>query len=176
MKYLKQFELINFYDEKDIFRYLYHSDLPKIKELVSEIPNINLNIKDKNGDTPLIYSIRFSLFTIFKFLIESGADINYTDTFGNTPLILAGRNKKEEMTQYLIESGADLDIRNNDGETVLIMCSNYKDKKAFKIIKMLIENDADWNVSDDLGNTFIEYLYPLYKKEIIEKYPDKYNI
>jgi len=162
MKYIKTFELSTFYDEKDIFWYIHNINLPKIKELVSEIPNINLNI-------------RFSLYNVFKFLIESGADVNCTCTNGVTPLMIAARNKKEEFVQDLIDAHADLNIKNDDGETALIMISSYTDKKAFKIIENLIESGADWNISDNYNNTFLMHLQPAYMKKIIEKYPDKYE-
>jgi len=177
MKYIKQFELTKFYDEKDIFKYIYEIDSPKIKELISKIPNINLNIKNSNGDTPLIITIRYGLYQIFKILIDSGADVNTTDNFGNTPLILVVRNKKEEMIQDLITAGADINKINNNSETALIVNSNYnyRDKKALKITKFLIENGADWNITDDIDHTFIDYLPPAYRKEIIEEYPEEYS-
>jgi len=175
MKHIKKYESTSFYNSYDMFYYIDIVNLPKFKEIVSYIDDIDFNIKDKNGDTPLIHAIRYSAYSIFKFLIESGANVDVTDKFGNTPLILSVRNKKEQFSVDLIESGADLNKANFDNETPLILISHYSDKKALEIIEILIENGADWNITDDLGNTFMMYLSSSHKKEIIEKYPEKYE-
>ena len=47
MKYIKKFEIAKMYDENDIFHYIDNVDNYKIKELIKNIPNINLNIKNK---------------------------------------------------------------------------------------------------------------------------------
>lgn len=175
MKHLKQYELTTFFDSNDIFRYISRVDLPKIKELIKDYPDMDINIKNTRGDTPLIDAIRNSTYQIFNFLIDSGADINMTDNYGNTPLMLCARNKRDEAVEILINSGANINAQNDDGDTPLIICSQYRDKAALKTIKILIDNDADWNIIDNLGHTFMVYLTSIFRKEIIEKYPDKYK-
>ena len=174
MKYIKKFEISEFYEDKDLFNYISKVNLPKIKELVKNKPNI-INIKFKSGDTPLIYSIKNGMFHIFKYLIESGSDVNIPDFYEHTPLMISVRNRFESMVTELLKYNVDINAKNSDGETALILCSHYRDNKSFNILNKLIENGANWHITDNLNNTFMTYLTPIFKKEIIEKYPEKYS-
>lgn len=175
MKYLKKYEVSKMYDEKDIFIYLSNFNINKVKELIKNIPDINLNIKDKNGNTPLTYSILYSMIPICNLLIDSGADINLHNNGNETPLTIAVRSNKLSIVSKLIDSGADLNHQNNDGETALIICSTYTDQKHIEVLKKLIDAGADWNITDDYENTFLSYLLSNVRNEILKIYSEKYE-
>jgi len=176
MKYIKKFEIAKMYDENDIFHYIDNVDNNKIKELIKNIPNINLNIKNKNGDTPLILTIEYSLYEIFKTLIKNDVNVNEANSSDKTPLMLAVRNKYENMIDDLISYNVDINYQNKDGDTALIVCSQYRDQKSLKILKKLITAGADWNIKDDINNTFIDYLPKNFKNEILTEFEDKYEL
>ncbi|ORX80822.1 hypothetical protein BCR32DRAFT_183992, partial [Anaeromyces robustus] len=45
---------------------------------------ININIKDRNGDIPLVYAIKHSRLQIVNYLIEHGADLYNVNHYGET--------------------------------------------------------------------------------------------
>jgi ankyrin repeat protein len=94
--------------------------------------DLDLNIKDNKGETPLFKALNYSLrddsktkncFDFVEFLITLGADINIQDKDGNTPLYYATKNaldfKLYQPLITLLKYKADSNIKNNIGFTPL---------------------------------------------------------
>ena len=78
------------------------------------------NPENDDGDTPLQLALRFANVSIFKALVEHGADIEAVDyTDGGTPLIAAAKAFRLEAVQALVEAGADIAATNKYGRTPL---------------------------------------------------------
>lgn len=99
------------------------SDCKLAKVLVKA--GADLNYKDKNGHTALMYCVYYKNFKLLKFLIKAGADLNVTNNSGMTALLIAGYYNRPKYAKYLIKSGANDTIKNNNGET-------FFDYKLFK--------------------------------------------
>jgi ankyrin repeat protein len=65
-----------------------------------------LNIKDKNGDTPLHLAVRSGSLEAARALIEAGADLSLANNEGDTPLQLALELGKKDAAKALQEAGA----------------------------------------------------------------------
>lgn len=63
----------------------------------------DVNVKDKNGWTALIYATTHSSLDVVKLMIEQGADVNAKDKAGKSALDVAN---SEEMKKLLREHGA----------------------------------------------------------------------
>ncbi|XP_046658521.1 poly [ADP-ribose] polymerase tankyrase-2-like [Homalodisca vitripennis] len=98
---------------------------------------------DKNGRTPLHYTVFNNLPTYVKLLAKNGADPNRECNEHLTPTALAIIEDNSEMLTLLISLGADPDrIVELDGEQVTLLqlaVSLYN----FKIVRLLLENGAD---------------------------------
>jgi ankyrin repeat protein len=88
-------------------------------------------------------------------------DINKTNNDGNTPLLLALQNDVDSsIIKLLIKNRADVKAKNNKGETPLLLAmNNYnknfpyhelspRTKDREKVVKLLIENDKNFNITD----------------------------
>ncbi len=81
--------------------------------------NINLEQKDAQGKTALIYSAYAPNTQIAASLLRRGANINATDNRGNTALITALAIANEPVASYLTQQGADTTRANLQGVSPL---------------------------------------------------------
>lgn len=122
---------------ESFFKAVESNDVQKIQELLQS--GIDINAKDKDGWTPLMYAASKKATDIAKILIEAGADLNATDNCGWTALMDAVDRNSIDIVRLLIDAGADLDTKNNS-ETTAIMLTRGKD--ADTITKLLKDAGA----------------------------------
>lgn len=106
---------------------------------LEEIKNIlnfqNINIQDKRGRTPLIYTItQKSSIEIFDFLLEFGADPNIKDRLGDNVLLKAIRFKRTDIIKKLLDKGIEL-----NSEKGITHTPWFKARKTSGIADLLIE-------------------------------------
>ena len=85
-----------------------------VKRLLS-IRNINVNVKDVNGETPLHFTAWIGHVGIARLLLQNGADVNVRDTDGFTPLHCAAIHGNVDILHLLVENGADLEAQDENG-------------------------------------------------------------
>ena len=103
---------------------------------------IDINSKDKNGNTPLLMACYFRNNEIILKLLENGADPNKQNIFGNTPLIISYYFKNEKVIQELIKKGADKSIQNKYGNNYLSIAQNNNNNNNRKRSNGRIENES----------------------------------
>jgi hypothetical protein len=74
----------------------------------------DINIKAKDGTTPLMAAVMSGYYDIADILIREGADVNASDRIGYTPLLIAAQNGDTLTMDLLLLSGAHLYARGND--------------------------------------------------------------
>mgnify|MGYP001565489797 CR=1 FL=1 len=83
----------------------------------------DLNVRDANGDTPLLIATRQTNTEFARALIRRGADVNATDKLGNTPLHLALQaiepGGDSSFISLLVSNKCDIARRNAAGESPL---------------------------------------------------------
>lgn len=142
------------------------------------------SVDDRNtlGQTGLMYAVNINRFGGFgtydeknglvELLIERGADVNARSmkspreedhSFNNTALhyaaIQPNYHNTTVMIDYLIDAGALVNAKNNLGETPLMWTANLAllEDKVF-IARKFIENLADINLQNNIGNTYLHIL------------------
>jgi hypothetical protein len=85
-----------------------------VKRLLS-IRNINVNVKDVDGWTPLHWTTRNGHVEIARLLLQNGAVVNARSHGGNTPLNWAAVYGHIDILHLLVENGADLEAQDNNG-------------------------------------------------------------
>ena len=158
---------------------IYNNDSIQIQKIISNNYDI-LNIKDHDGNTPLLFSLENFKYDSFKTILKFKDKINFTlkDNGGCTPLHLAtlwGHDSIKILSK-LLEIPDMLNLLNepdNNNKTPLIwVAENYNDDLmrkflSYQNINVLIK-DNDNNTAFDILNSKDDYGQP--------SFFDKYNI
>ena len=132
--------------EDMLFRAVWTNDIARVRSA-----NIDVNLKDALGRTPLHIAAKKGYADVVMFLVESGAEVNITDTGGNTPLILIiHKTGNLAVARRLLESGAVVNAQNRTGETAL-MYAAWRGHPG--IVELLLENRADATLKNRQGDT-----------------------
>jgi ankyrin repeat protein len=92
----------------------------EIINLLLRVPNIQLNILDRNGQTPLHVAAINQNNAIVDQLIRAGAQVNIQDAQGMTALMYAARQDAPLSLYYLVNApGVDLTLTDAQGHTAL---------------------------------------------------------
>lgn len=81
------------------------SDLNWLAFLVQKGARVDL--KDNQGNTPLMDAVRVGFVDGARILIAKGAQVNASNSLGETPLIIAVQRRDVPMTRLLLTEGAD---------------------------------------------------------------------
>ncbi len=106
----------------------------------------DVNAKEKNGWTPLIFSMNGN-YEKFQIIIENGGNLMTLDNKNWTPLMWATMNAKPEMVEYLITNRVDVNVKNTDNQTALSIIEEKINEwgagiNYIEIKKMLIDAGA----------------------------------
>ena len=97
-------------------------DNAKCEEYLSE--GYGINIKDEQGNTPLILAAADGHLDTVQLLINREADVEEDNYGGNTALMCAAANGHLTVVQYLVDQGARLNAKDNfSGRTALDLAS-----------------------------------------------------
>ncbi len=112
------------------------------------------------GDSLLrVAALENSRTDIFKALLDFGVDVNARNETGRTALTAAVGGKTEElaftMTKFLIDSGANVNTKTTDDAATPLMFASQAPYKS--VIRLLLENGADINETNDLGMSALMY-------------------
>ncbi|KAI5695035.1 hypothetical protein M8J75_009811 [Diaphorina citri] len=92
-------------------------DTNKVLSLLKN--NMNPNVKDNAGWTPLHDAVSIGNESVVRLLLEAGALVNVPGLDNDTPLHLATRDVRPALAKLLIQYGADVDKRNIQGHKPL---------------------------------------------------------
>ena len=126
--------------------------------------NLDINAKGKHGMTALMYVSSDSR-SIFKLLLEKGADVNARDDTGQTACIHAAIKGDRIKIAGLLEYKADINIK-DIFKTTALMYSLKKNNGAYDYI---FDNGGEYNDADISGKTALMYAC-LSKHEDIDEF------
>jgi ankyrin repeat protein len=141
--------------------------------------NINVNIQNIYGETPLLYAIKNNKISMVKCLIELGARVDIKN-----PIYYALKDNYLDIAKFLKDQpDCDVNIQANDVFLEAIIQNNFNRvkllinnfgfdinfqnkegkspifyAKSFTMIKFLVELGADLNLTDKSNNHIIHYM------------------
>jgi ankyrin repeat protein len=134
---------------------------------------VKVNVRDVMKNTALIRVAARGHEDVAKLLLEKGADVNTKGAYGMTPLMWVASQGDIVFVQLLLSYGADVNATAKDGITALMVAAGpvYIEEKGQygstisvsmeggyeKILKLLLDSDADVNAKDVHGNTALFY-------------------
>ena len=132
-----------------------------VTELLKHGAAAGINLKDRHGKTPLMYSAREmrkpeKSAAVIPILLKNGADINAQDKFNNTALIHAAQSDNTAGAAVLLKNGADVNAKDQYGVTPLMFASQGWGENT-DLIALHLKNGAELNAQDDDGWTPLMY-------------------
>lgn len=128
-------------NDDEIFEIIETGDIEKLKQYKYE--QINFNIYNHNGLTPLHYAIKFGDVTLLKGLFKLGGCIDQSNKYGHTLLEYACLEKDPNMINFLTEYGADMKkhLKFRDGKKYF---NNGNEIDILLIEKMILNSDTKY--------------------------------
>jgi len=117
-------------------------------------PNTDIEIRDDDGWTPLIWASWNGCTEIVKLLIDRGANIDAKDNNGCTAMSWAFYDQQIDTAKLLLDRGSDIENINDDGFTYLSEAIMYK---LPEIVKILLDHGVDTEYIDSGGYTPMRY-------------------
>ena len=112
--------------------------------------NININAKNKYGNTALRHAIAGKNYDAVKFLIRKGANLNVRCNGGFTAVMLAASIIDIENLKLILKQSPDLSIVNDNGDNIL----------------HLLARELEWDATK---------IYPIYFDQISKSHPELLN-
>lgn len=109
----------------------------------------DFTVKDRRGNTPLLYASAFGSVDAVRTLLAAGADVNARNGFNATPLIWSASNVTK--VRLLLDHGADVNAATTQGRTALMIAAACDG--CSEIVKLLLAKGADPKVKDTGGVT-----------------------
>ncbi|OLN87733.1 Ankyrin repeat domain-containing protein 50-like protein 3 [Colletotrichum chlorophyti] len=102
----------------------------------------NLNLRDKLGQTPLIWGSLEGHKKIVQMLLDNGADVSVQDRPSGNALLAASARGHEKIVQMLLDKGVDVNEQGGQyGNALSVASARGHDK----VVQMLLNNSADVN-------------------------------
>ena len=143
-----------------------------------EKQNVNKNIPDFNGDTPIHYASKNGHLRIVQYLIErQNVDIDIKGFWGKTPLHCASQKGHLQIVEYLLSKGANIEAKDIFEKTPLHYCC---EKEHLQIVEYLISKGANIEAKSHSGCTPLHFASSIRHADIfkylISKGANKYAL
>jgi len=141
--YVEQTESIS------LFAAAVNGDKSSMERILSSNWIGSLDVVDKFGRTPLMYTCLGDYSECAELLIKFGADVNMKDMLSRTPLLWAAHKGNFSCLKLLLSHGADWKEKDNEGQTSLHLCTSHRCSKCstflFRYIPPGAVDDQDVN-------------------------------
>jgi len=113
-----------------------HMDI--VKYLVNK--NMNIDLQDKYGRTPLMLFMGNEKYDIVRYLINQGCNVNKQDNDGQSIINYMYNSNDTDLLKLLIDKGVNINNKDKYGKTLLVKCI---ESKNFKYLKILMKHNVD---------------------------------
>ncbi len=133
----------------ELFQAVRNNDIAILKAQLAK--GVDVNSRDKRGNTPLMQAATFGSVEAVKLLLNSGADVNARNQFENTALILSATDP--EKAALLVEKGADVNAQTKQGRTALMIAARCDG--CSQTVSLLLSKGADATAKDGHGSSVL---------------------
>lgn len=130
----------------------YINDTKLLNQLMKD--GIDIEARDKKGQTALFRFLRFPLVEVGKALIRKGANVNVADHDKNRPLHLV---LDDNLARMMIDKGADVNSKNINGDTPLHLLvqqnQTFSGESKHKTFDLFIRKGANTDSRNNKGQT-----------------------
>lgn len=133
--------------EHVLFQAIRRGDATLVKDLLRRCTPPD--IRDADGNTPLMVAALHGTTEMVEMLLERGADPRAVNKRGVTTLLWGARDA--DKVRLLIEHGADLNARSNLGNTPLMAAAASPGSAA--AVAILLDHGADMTAKNERGRT-----------------------
>lgn len=123
-------------------------DAQKVQMLLAQ--GVSAEVRDGQGNTPLLLATDRNHFEAAKVLVEAGADVNAQNRIHDSAYLLAGAQGRLDILILTLRHGADLKSTNRYGGTALIPAC---ERGHVDVVKTLLQAGVDPNHVNNLGWT-----------------------
>ena len=138
----------------DIFKAISEGDLKSVQYLYEHM-HIDIEAKNIDGNTPLLYAVSRGKKYISRYLIENAdADLHAKNKYGRNILHLACANGRSNLLEHLLDAyGLESSLNDKDlnGNTPLHRAAYFG--KSVKTIQILLKRNADKYKKNNFGQT-----------------------
>lgn len=103
--------------QEDLFEACRAGDLARVELLAAQ--GVNINAQTKDGETPLLLSLKARKSSVAKRLLRCGANVSLANCIGHAPLHIAAHNNAPDLVRDLIANGANASVVDSLGRTPL---------------------------------------------------------
>jgi len=132
--------------------------------MLENVPFDNLNVRDKNGNSPLMWAAAQGNEKLVENLIDHGAAVNMQNFVGETALFLAAARGFDKICRLLMENGAESRFATMDGTFPVHIAAAGG---HLEVLKTLISHGAFINVVDEEGDSPLHYAVREGRKEVV---------
>ncbi len=119
--------------DKELIAAISGNDLVGLHSAISRGANVNL--KNGNDATPLMFTVIESNLAFAKILLEEGADIDAVSKFKQTALMMAVAYRHNDIAKLLLKRGADPTIKDEDGADAMSFAQLVNNVDAVVLLK-----------------------------------------
>jgi ankyrin repeat protein len=114
---------------------------------------VDINVKDDDGQTPLLWATQYGREAVVKLLLATGkVNVDAKDNKGRTPLFWAALNGQEAVVKLLLATGkVNVDAKDEYGRTPLLWAALTGQEAVVKLL--LATGKVNVDVKDDDGQT-----------------------
>ena len=136
-----------------IWKAAYSGDIVHLNQLISN-PKENVNKKDYDKMSPLMYASHSGQMICANLLISNGARVDMRSGHGGlTSLMIACDEGQYSCAGLLVSSGANVNLKSILGQWTPLMFASRKG--CAQTVQLLCDNKADINTTNALGDTAI---------------------
>lgn len=147
----------------DLQKAIESGDFPRVQELLQQ--NVDLNIHNVYGDTPLMIAIYFNQEEIVEELLRHGAIIDYQAEDGRTALTEAIGYGRKNIVKILLQYQPNIDLQNQSGWTPLLYAVVGRNQD---IVEMLLQQQPDVNLQNNNGQTALMFPAAYNNQKMVE--------
>ena len=123
--------------------------------LLKDFTKKDLEMKDGENFTPLLYACYVNNAYALKALIKKGADVNTTIKDGDNGLHFAAYNNYIDIAKLLLKAGTNINLKGYEKRTPIVLAIT---EDSFDVFELLFNAGADLTIKNDVNRSGEDYI------------------